>query len=58
MPSDDQRIANLERALGALAGDVARELYGHRGSVEWDDEQGWLMVDRAGDKTFDAERRA
>ena len=42
--TDQQRIATLEKQVQALAEDQAEQLYGHPGLVEWDEEQGWLLV--------------
>jgi hypothetical protein len=43
-PTTEQRIAVLEAKMQALAEDYSNQVYGHSGSVEWDDEQGWLQV--------------
>jgi hypothetical protein len=48
----EQRIANLERMVQELAEDFAEQVYGHRGPVEWDDEQGWLHIVPAGKVTI------
>lgn len=42
--TDTQRIAELEKQVQALAEDFGEQIHGHDGKVEWDDEQGWLML--------------
>ena len=43
--TSEQRIATLEAQMQALAEDVAEQVYGHKGPVEWGDEDGWLLGD-------------
>lgn len=42
--TDTQRIAELEKQVQALVEDFCEQVYDHDGKVEWDDEQGWLMI--------------
>jgi hypothetical protein len=44
----EQRIAALEAKVHALAEDYAEQVYAHRGPVEWNEEEGWLLVVPAG----------
>jgi hypothetical protein len=42
--SIEERLDRLEAMLADLAEEVAVQLHGRRGPVEWDDEQGWLRI--------------
>ena len=44
MTGDEQRIARLERQVQALVEEYAEQIYGHKGPVEWSDDEGWLRV--------------
>ncbi len=41
-------LADLEKRIQALAEEHAYAVYNHKGAVEWDDEQGWLLIDEVG----------
>jgi hypothetical protein len=40
----EQRIAELEAKVQALAEDYSNQVYGHSGPVEWQEEEGWLLI--------------
>jgi hypothetical protein len=39
-----QDISELKAMVQRLAEDYAEQIYGHRGEVVWQDEDGWILV--------------